>query len=84
MISYMLLNCSPGSEKEVISEISLLGGIVEVNGVLGKYDIFVKISGENPDIMETIISKIRKIKMISSHTLPVIYGQGGTIDKETE
>ena len=84
MISYMLLNCSPGSEKEVISEISLLDGIVEVNGVLGKYDIFVKISGENPDIMETTISKIRKIKMISSHTLPVIYGQGGTIDKETE
>ena len=84
MISYMLLNCSSGSEKEVISEISLLDGIVEVNGVLGKYDIFVKISGENPDIMETIISKIRKIKMINSHTLPVIYGQGGTIDKETE
>ena len=84
MISYMLLNCSRGSEKEVISEISLLDGIVEVNGVLGKYDIFVKISGENPDIIETIISKIRKIKMISSHTLPVIYGQGGTIDKEAE
>ena len=84
MISYMLLNCSPGSEKEVISEISLLEGIVEVNGVLGKYDIFVKISAENPDVMETIISEIRKIRMISSHTLPVIYGQGGTIDKETE
>ena len=84
MISYMLLNCSPGSEKEVISEINLLEGIVEVNGVLGKYDIFVKISAENPDVMETIISKIRKIRMISSHTLPVIYGQGGTIDKETE
>ena len=70
MISYMLLNCSPGSEKEVISEISSLDGIVEVNGVLGKYDIFIKLSAENPDIMEKIISKIRKIKMISSHTLP--------------
>ena len=83
MLSYMLLNCSPGSESEVISEISSLSGIVEVNGVLGKYDVFVKISAKNPDDMELTVAEIRKIKMISSHTLPVIYGQGGTIDNET-
>lgn len=78
----MLLNCSPGSETEVISEISSLVGVVEVNGVLGKYDVFVKISAENPDSMEQTVAQIRKIKVISSHTLPVVYGQGGTIDKE--
>lgn len=82
MLSYMLLNCSPGSESEVISEISLLAGVVEVNGVLGKYDVFVKISADNPDFMETTVAQIRKIKAISSHTLPVVYGQGGTIDTE--
>jgi len=81
MISYILLNCSPGSEAEVISEISSLVGVIEVNGVFGKYDVFVKISSENPDSMDTIVSQIRKIKVISSHTLPVVYGQGGTIDK---
>ncbi len=81
MISYILLNCSPGSETEVISEISSLVGVTEVNGVFGKYDVFVKISSENPDAMDTIVSQIRKIKVISSHTLPVVYGQGGTIDK---
>ena len=82
MLSYMLLNCSPGSESDVISEISTLSGVVEVNGVLGKYDVFVKIDADNPDNMETTVAKIRKIKMISSHTLPVVYGQGGTIDNE--
>ena len=82
MISYILLNCSPGSEAEVISEISSLVGVIEVNGVFGKYDVFVKISSENPDSMDTIVSQIRKIKVISSHTLPVVYGQGGTIDKK--
>ena len=82
MLSYMLLNCSPGSESDVISEISLLSGVVEVNGVLGKYDVFVKISADNPDLMETTVAQIRKIKAISSHTLPVVYGQGGTIDSE--
>ena len=81
MISYILLNCSPGSEVEVISEISSLAGVIEVNGVFGKYDVFVKVSAENPDIMAKIVSQIRKIKVISSLTLPVVYGQGGTIDK---
>ncbi|MCH7648685.1 MAG: Lrp/AsnC ligand binding domain-containing protein [Thaumarchaeota archaeon] len=81
MISYILLNCSPGSEVEVISEISSLAGVIEVNGIFGKYDVFVKVSAENPDAMEMIVSQIRKIKVISSHTLPVVYGQGGTIDK---
>ena len=81
MLSYILLNCSPGSEIEVISEISPLAGVIEVNGVFGKYDVFVKVSAENPDAMAKIVSQIRKIKVISSLTLPVVFGQGGTIDK---
>jgi len=81
LLSYILINCSPGSEVEVISEISSLAGVIEVNGIFGKYDVFVKVSAENPDAMEMIVSQIRKIKVISSHTLPVVYGQGGTIDK---
>ncbi len=81
MLSYILLKCSPGSEVEILSEISSLAGVIEVNGVFGKYDVFIKISAENPDAMEKIVSQIRKIKVISSHTLPVVYGHGGTIDK---
>jgi len=81
LLSYILLNCSPGSEVEVISEISPLAGVIEVNGVFGKYDVFVKVSAENPDAMAKIVSQIRKIKVISSLTLPVVFGQGGTIDK---
>ncbi len=80
MLSYILINCSPDSEVEVISEISSLAGVIEVNGVFGKYDVFVKVSAENPDAMEMIVSQIRKINVFSSHTLPVVYGQGGTID----
>ena len=80
MLSYILINCSPGSEEEVISDIRSLEGVIEVNGVFGKYDVFVKVSAKNPDAMEMTVSQIRKIKVISSHTLPVVYGQGGTID----
>lgn len=82
MLSYVLLNCSPGSEEDVISEVMSIPNVLEVNGTLGKYDVFVKIFADDPDSMEMAISQIRKIKMVSSHTLPVVYGQGGTIDKE--
>ena len=82
MLSYMLLNCSPGLEVEVISEISSLADVIEVNGIMGKYDVFVKLSTKNPDAMELAVAQIRKVKMISSHTLPVVYGQGGTIDNK--
>jgi len=78
----MLIECSPGSEKDVINQINSLTGVVEVNGVFGKYDIFVKVASENPDLMESTISQIRKIKIISSNTFPVVYGQGGTIDAD--
>lgn len=82
MLSYVLLNCSPGSEEDVISEIKAIPSVLEVNGTLGKYDIFVKIFAENPDGMELAVAQIRRIKLLSSHTLPVVYGQGGTIDEE--
>ncbi|KEQ56849.1 AsnC family transcriptional regulator protein [Marine Group I thaumarchaeote SCGC AAA799-E16] len=84
MISYMLLNCGPGTESEVISEISSISGVDEVNGILGKYDVFVKISADTPDVMELIISQIRRVRAENSHTLPVVYGQGGTVDKEIQ
>ena len=84
MQSYMLLSCTPGSETDVISEIGSMEGVVEINGVLGKYDVFVKVSADNPDEMEKTIAQIRKVRVISSHTLPVVYGQGGTIDNETK
>jgi DNA-binding Lrp family transcriptional regulator len=47
----MLLNCSSGSETEVNSEINSIAEVIEINGVLGKYDVFVKVSAENPDAM---------------------------------
>ena len=76
----MLLNCSPGSEKDIISEIRSIDGVVEINGILGKYDMIVKIACENPDLLEKTVFQIRNIDIIESCTLPVLYGQGGTID----
>ncbi len=82
MWSYVLVTCQPGSEEGVISEIRKIPEVVEVNGIIGKYDIIVKLSTENPDKMELVVTQIRKIEILDSITMPVLYGQGGTIDEE--
>ncbi|KFM18829.1 putative homocitrate synthase [Marine Group I thaumarchaeote SCGC AAA799-P11] len=84
MISYMLLNCNPGTESEVISEISSISGVAEMNGILGKYDVFVKISAYTPDEIELIVSQIRRVRAENCYTFPVVYGQGGTVDNEIQ
>jgi len=82
MWSYVLVTCQPGSEEGVISEIRTIPEVVEVNGIIGKYDIIVKLSTKNPDKMELVVAQIRKIEILDSITMPVLYGQGGTIDEE--
>ena len=52
---------------------------------MGRYDIFVKITGEIPGDIDFGVAKIRSIKGITnSYTMTVLYGQGGTIDAETK
>jgi DNA-binding Lrp family transcriptional regulator len=82
MLSYVLITCQPGTEPDVISEIKLIPEVVEVNGIMGKFDIFVKIFSDTPDGLDLAVSKLRRIKIIDSHTLPVVFGQGGSIDEQ--
>jgi DNA-binding Lrp family transcriptional regulator len=83
MIAYILVTCIPGNEQEVISKIKSLLDVIEVNGVMGKYDVFVKIEAKDPIKVDTAISKVRNVAHVTSTiTMPVIYGQGGTVDDE--
>lgn len=82
MQAYILLTCNSGSETDIISELKKIPGVKEVNGVWGKYDIFLKVSTENPQGVDLVVSKLRTLKDItSSYTMHVLYGQGGTIDE---
>ncbi|MBI5377034.1 MAG: Lrp/AsnC ligand binding domain-containing protein [Thaumarchaeota archaeon] len=83
MIAYILATCVPGNEKDVITKIKALPDVVEVNGVMGKYDIFIKVSADSPITVDSTISKVRGVPHITStFTMSAIYGQGGTIDSE--
>ena len=83
MITYILATCVPGNEKEVIQKIKELQNVSEVNGVMGKYDIFVKIQADDVIKGDLAISKVRAVPHVT-HTvsMPALYGQGGTIDDE--
>ncbi len=83
MIAYILATCVPGNEKETIAKIKVLPEVVEVNGVMGRYDLFVKISADNALKVDSAIGKVRSVPHITSTlTMPAIYGQGGTVDNE--
>jgi DNA-binding Lrp family transcriptional regulator len=83
MIVYILATCVPGNEKDVIAKIKILPEVVEVNGVMGKYDVFIKISADTPIAVDSALSKVRGVPHITStFTMSAIYGQGGSIDSE--
>ena len=81
--TYILLNSDLGSDVEIIKKIKEIldkeGKAVryEVQGVYGVYDIIVKISADNMDLLRNIITnKIRKIdKVYSTLTMMVIEEQ---------
>ena len=81
--TYILLNSDLGSDVEIIQKIKEIldneGKSVryEIQGVYGVYDIIVKITADNMDLLRNIITnKIRKIdKVYSTLTMMVIEEQ---------
>jgi DNA-binding Lrp family transcriptional regulator len=76
-VAFVLINCELGSEESVITELKSIGGVTEVHGVFGAYDILARVeSKEVETLRETITWKIRKISKIrSTLTLMGITGQ---------
>ena len=76
-IAYVLINCELGAEEFVISELKEIETVREVRGVLGAYDILVKLeAGSLDEISKTVTLKIRKLDKIRfTMTLNVIKGQ---------
>ena len=71
-ISYILINSDLGTDESIIIKIKeILAGEkeieYEIQGVYGVYDIILKISSDDIDILRsTITNKIRKITSVQS------------------
>ena len=76
-MAFVLINCELGAEELVISELKEIETVREVRGVLGAYDILVKLeAGSLDEISKTITLKFRKLDKIRfTMTLNVIKGQ---------
>lgn len=77
-VAYVLIQCDLGSEVEIIKELSKIEQIKEVRGTYGIYDIFGKIEADSKDVLDQVITQIRKVpKIRSTITLHWIPSQGG-------
>lgn len=83
MQAYIMINCNTGSEMSVISEFRELPEVVEINGIWGKYDVFIKVRTADPNGVDQIIKRLRNHPDVTeTFTMHVLYGQGGSIDQE--
>ncbi len=76
--AYVLLNCTLGTEEEVIEQLKQIESIKEVSGTFGTYDILAKVVSSNIEELRNHISnQIRNIdKVTGTLTLMGIDGQG--------
>ena len=76
-IVYVLITSDVGFEKAVMEQLKAINLIKEVIGVIGTYDIIVKLeSGNQKDFESIMTSKIRKILNIrTTLTLTVVESQ---------
>lgn len=75
--AYVLINCKTGYENSIIKKLIKIPEVKEVEGVLGDYDIFVKlVSYSQEDLEKIIIRQVRKIpNMLSTNSFHQIPSQ---------
>jgi DNA-binding Lrp family transcriptional regulator len=65
--AFVLINYEFGSEKETISKLKAVPGVIEASEVNGVYDIIIKITSDNlGNLKDTIRRRIRTIDTIRS------------------
>ena len=76
---YVLINCQSGFENSIIEKLIKIPEVKEVQGIFGKYDIFVKMQSDSQEMLEDVLTtQIRKIPNITStNSLSPILSQGG-------
>lgn len=57
-IFFVLITCDSGFEKSVIAELKTTNFVKEVIGVMGSYDILVKLESENSDKLQKLVTLI--------------------------
>ncbi len=65
--AYVLMNCVMGSERNILSSLNAIDGVVESHGTLGLYDIVAKVESDSEKgIQDIVTDTIRKMPEIHS------------------
>lgn len=72
--AFVAVHCNTGKENQVIRALMEIKGISEVTGVLGLYDVIIKIESDDTMKLEEIITKkVRNVPhVLTTMTLIVI------------
>jgi len=82
--AYVLMNCTTGSEKNVISELKKIPGVKETHGILGLYDILIQLESDSEEKIREIVTKsIRKMSNVHS-TLTLTRSESGNLFQASE
>lgn len=63
-ICYAMMSCDLGSEMETIRQIKKMGGVEEVQGTFGAYDIVVKMTAEDMNAFRSYKRQMERITHI--------------------
>jgi len=64
-ITYVLISCEVGAEKSILAELKSLESVKEISGVMGEYDIIVKLEAtSDEEIKDILVSKIRNLQKV--------------------
>ena len=82
--TFVLINCEPGKETEVLEQLHKIKSVVDIQETFGIYDIVARIESDSQSQLDNIISdQIRQMRNVDS-TLTLIpteeYGDGGLPD----
>ena len=74
--AYVLVSCEPGSEFQMLKELSRIPEVVEAMVTYGMYDIICKLDATSlASLRDIIVNDIRVIKKIKeTQTLPFFHG----------
>lgn len=65
--AYVLINCEPGSDDFVVSELKAIDSVKAAHGTFGTFDVIAKIEDDTEERLNNVITKqIRKLEKIRS------------------
>ena len=68
-IAYVMVNCESGLEHVVLEELKSIDGIREIEGIIGSYDIILKIETSSVETLrELITARVRRAKNVLATT----------------